>query len=360
MAWNWLMSLFGRGRESAERDSLEPADWETDTTPEDAEADAPEDEDVPEDEDDETATESPDEDDPIDDPLEKKPELTIDSEETPPEEDDEFAALEPAPLDEPDDDGFDLSWASSFTQSNDDPEEQADGGVDEEVVDDLRYRTESLEESIEDTEMRLDAIQDSQEQVVSQVDELNDRVRRLLGLYDQVTDDINPFTGEGEADSGFEVFGGASADDGETVSFDDLKEDVEVEPVADLEEDDPAPEPEPEPEPDPQPIDTPADAPTLRTLPDTYATDVVVFEWLATLLESGGPRATLEALSYYVELGWIDEDVRAHLETVLSGPGLADVDADPSGSLTAADHADSYAYVVQLREIGEIRRTVDP
>ncbi|WP_293033108.1 FlaD/FlaE family flagellar protein [Natronococcus sp.] len=351
---NWLLRLLGRGKPDADPDpeGLEPADWETDP---DAELE----------EFDESLAEEDGEDEPLedaDDEAETEAELED-------EADDEFAALEPAPLDDPDDDsaGIDLSWASSFSSSSDETEADGDeDGPDEEAVDELYYRTEGLEESLEDTEMRLDAIQDSQEQVVSQVDELNDRVRRLLGLYDQVTDDINPFTGEGEADNGFEVFGGDRSDgdrpddeDGETVSFDDLKGEVEIEPVDEIEDDEPEPEPESTAEP-PGLERRGADEPALRELPDTYATDVVVFEWLADLLESGGPRATLEALSYYVEVGWIDEEVRVHLEGVLAGPGLETATPTGAAELTADDHADSYAYVMQLREIREIRRTVEP
>jgi archaeal flagellar protein FlaCE len=340
---NWLLRLLGHGKPDAdsEPEGLEPADWDETADPELEEFD-----------------ESPD------DELEDGELEDADGEAEVEDDHGEFAALEPAPLDDPEDDsaGIDLSWASSFSSSSD--EAEADGGEDgpdEEAVDDLRYRTESLEESLEDTEMRLDAIQDSQERVVSQVDELNDRVRRLLGLYDQVTDDINPFTGEGEADNGFEVFGGDRPDDrdddGETVSFDDLKGDVEIEPVDEIEDDS---EPEPEPTPEPQLERRGSDEPALRELPDTYATDVVVFEWLADLLESGGPRATLEALSYYVEVGWIDEEVRVHLESGLAGPGLETATPAGAAELTADDHADSYAYVMQLREIREIRRTVEP
>ncbi|WP_394738988.1 FlaD/FlaE family flagellar protein [Natronococcus roseus] len=341
---NWLLRVLGRGKSDADSEpaGLEPADWDEELDSELEEFDESladgdgEDGDL-EDADDEAALEDAE------------------------DEDGEFAALEPAPLDDPDDDsgGVDLSWASSFSRSSD--EAEADGGEDgpdEEAVDELYYRTEGLEESLEDTEMRLDAIQDSQEQVVSQVDELNDRVRRLLGLYDQVTDDINPFTGEGEADNGFEVFGGDRPDgadaDGETVSFDDLKDEVEIEPVDEIEDE------EPEPTAEPQLERRSPDEPALRELPDTYATDVVVFEWLADLLEAGGPRATLEALSYYVEVGWIDEEVRVHLEGVLAGPGLEAAAPAGTAELTADDHADSYAYVMQLREIREIRRTVEP
>ncbi|MFU8867497.1 FlaD/FlaE family flagellar protein [Natronococcus sp.] len=348
---NWLLRLFGRGKSDADPEpaGLEPADWDEDSDPELEEFD-------------ESLADEDGEDGDLEDADEAETETQLE------DEDDEFAALEPAPLDDPDDDsdGVDLSWASSFSNSSDEADAAADGGEDgpdEEAIDELYYRTEGLEESLEDTEMRLDAIQDSQEQVVSQVDELNDRVRRLLGLYDQVTDDINPFTGEGEADNGFEVFGDDRPDgdraeaDGETVSFDDLKGEVEIEPVDEIEDDDLEPEPTAEP---PQLERRGADEPALRELPDTYATDVVVFEWLADLLESGGPRATLEALSYYVEVGWIDEEVRVHLEGVLAGPGLETAAPAGAAELTADDHADSYAYVMQLREIREIRRTVEP
>ena len=41
---------------------------------------------------------------------------------------------------------------------------------------------------------------------------------------------------------------------------------------------------------------------TLSALADTYATDILVFEWLTDLVASAGPAATLRAIAYYEEI----------------------------------------------------------
>ncbi|MFC4542661.1 FlaD/FlaE family flagellar protein [Halosolutus amylolyticus] len=276
---------------------------------------------------------------------------------------------------------------------------------------DLQYRIDELEEELEDKQSELGALRDSQEQVSSQVEEMNDTVRQLLGVYDQLTDDVNPFTGEGEAEGGFGVFGedrtepaetgfglesdGPDTGRDETVSFDDLKgviedaaeaqaarqdggepiafedeadDDTRVEVQATESVDDPGPEADVDAE---EPVDDGAGESdgasddgdvTLTTLADTYATDIIVFEWLTDLVRTAGPAATLRAISYYAEIGWIDEEVRAQLEAVLSGPDL-DIHVDPGqvpDELTAEDHADSYTYIMKLNEIHETRQEVDP
>ena len=286
---------------------------------------------------------------------------------------------------------------------------------DEDDIDDLFYRIEELEAELQDKENELGSVQDSQQHVAEQVEEMNDRVQRLLGVYDQVTDDVNPFTGEGEAQNGFGVFGEDETDgdnassapgiesriaadstaDDETVSFDDLKNVIEDaaaqsskgERIAFDETDETndtrvevqATESVDEPESavdagadagagtdssddgDADDADDPDDV-TLSTLADTYATDIIVFEWLTQLVRTGGSAATLRAISYYAEIGWIGEDVKTHLETVLSGPDL-DMHVDPGSApeeLTAEDHADSYTYIMKLQEIHETKAEVEP
>ena len=289
--------------------------------------------------------------------------------------------------------------------------------ADEDEIDDLYYRIEELEEELEDKESELGSVQDSQQHVAEQVEEMNDRVQRLLGVYDQVTDDVNPFTGEGEARNGFGVFGedetgrdestsesgisaavdSASDTSDETVSFDDLKnviedaaakqsadggqriafdEDaddaddtrVEVQATDSVDEpDESAASASGDASADEESDDTDADTGdsddvTLTTLADTYATDIIVFEWLTQLVRTGGSAATLRAISYYAEIGWIDEEVQTHLEGVLSGPDL-DIHVDPGSTpeeLTAEDHADSYTYIMKLQEIHETKAEVEP
>ncbi|OLZ39731.1 flagella accessory C family protein [Natrinema saccharevitans] len=277
------------------------------------------------------------------------------------------------------------------------------GSSDEEDLDDLHYRIEELEDQLADKESELGSVRDSQQQVADQVEEMNDTVRQLLGVYDMLTDDVNPFTGDGEERNGFGVFGeDESVTDGgtetrqtavddrsrrgeESVSFDDLKgviedaaqrrdgdgerlafeteidgdDDTRVEVQATDSVDDSA---------DADPIEDETDGAdgdsdvTLEALADTYATDIIVLEWLTELVRTAGPAATLRAISYYAEIGWIGEDVKAHLEATLSGPDL-DIHVDPGATpdeLTAEDHADSYTYIMKLQKIHETKQEVEP
>ncbi|WP_440763272.1 FlaD/FlaE family flagellar protein [Natronorubrum sp. DTA7] len=317
------------------------------------------------------------------------------------------------------------SESTEPTAEDDEPEASESGGGlfnrgssdEDEEVDDLIYRIQELEEELESKESTLGTVQDSQQQVAEQVEEVNDTVRQLLGVYDMVTDDVNPFTGAGEEKNGFGVFGedddGANESGGfglasatesspdsgtgdETVSFDDLKgalenaaqaqadggetitfdeseqfehEDdrdtrVEVQATESVDEpDDESDQNRPDAG-DESRTDTDDDSDdvTLATLADTFATDIIVFEWLTQLVRTAGSAATLRAISYYAEIGWIDEEVKAHLEGVLSGPDL-DIHVDPETTpeeLTAEDHADSYTYIMKLQEIHETRREVEP
>ena len=270
---------------------------------------------------------------------------------------------------------------------------------DEEVVDDLYHRIESLEEELQRNDARMGSIRDAQEQVVDEVSDVNDTVRELVGIYDMLTRDVNPFVGDGEEESGFGLFteGGpeeegfgieaeASTSGGETVSFDDLKAVVEetvepsvgepqkipfadeIEAETSVEADDEGgsvPQPEREGETgetdDAEVESDEGDDVTLDRLAPTYASDVIVFEWLTEMVRTAGPSATLRAISYYHEIGWIEADVRSHLEAVLSGPDLdiyVDPD-DPPEELTADDHADSYEFIMKLTEIHEAKGEVE-
>jgi len=96
----------------------------------------------------------------------------------------------------------------------------------------------------------------------------------------------------------------------------------------------------------------------LADLADTYATEIIVFEWVTSLVSTAGPAATLRAIAYYEEIGWIGPDVKTYLEDVLSGPDL-DVNVDPTrdpSELTAEDHAESYEYIMKL---DAVQRTID-
>ncbi|MFC3960175.1 FlaD/FlaE family flagellar protein [Halovivax cerinus] len=298
------------------------------------------------------------------------------------------------------------------TASIDRDRPDADELDDDEVVDDLYHRIETLEEELERNGNRLGSIRDAQESVSDDIEEVNDTVRRLLGVYDRLTEQVNPFTGAGEEAEGFGVFG-ENHEEGEgfgldrqtttagdaSVSFEDLREAVDAAngggeprripfedeldddsdeeadgfddpPTSDDDTSDSAVEVQATEAVDEETPDSSGDGAdgesdadvTLSSLADTYAADILVFEWLTEMVRTGGPSATLRAISYYHEIGWIDDEVRAHLEAVLSGPDL-DIHVDPERTpeeLTAEDHADSYEYIMKLQEVHEVSAEVNP
>lgn len=88
------------------------------------------------------------------------------------------------------------------------------------------------------------------------------------------------------------------------------------------------------------------DKPYLSTLPQTYAAEYVVFEWLEFLLMHSGFQGASDALDYYASIEWLTEDVQADLEEYLRGidestAGDSDLDVD--------DHLLSLLYVAKLR-----------
>jgi flagellar protein FlaE len=94
--------------------------------------------------------------------------------------------------------------------------------------------------------------------------------------------------------------------------------------------------------------------PYLERLPDRYAAEVVVFEWLDFLINKAGFENTGNALAYYEEVDWITQSVREDLREYMRGfsevesfdpdkPGPADLDVD--------DHVLSLVYVARLASV---------
>lgn len=319
--------------------------------------------------------------------------------------------------DDPDEDGDDEE--QSPEPSYDVPLEDLDQ---EEQIENLEHRIDSMREDLERSTSQIESIQSSQREVADHVEEVNGTVRQLLGIYDQLTASANPFVEGGsqtqfDADADGFGLGGepdldgttgemppaeaveatvdddeeladnevvveateTTATDGDAVSFDDLKagdeagragrgqddaDDAElaVEALSDeaARTSDAAGETPSGTSPAGSRSDAARSQPdaALPTLADTYATDILVFEWLTDLVTSAGPAATLRAIAYYEEIGWISEEVKAHLENTLSGPDL-DMTVDPSRSpdeLNAEDHAESYEYIMKL---DAIQKTMD-
>jgi len=89
-----------------------------------------------------------------------------------------------------------------------------------------------------------------------------------------------------------------------------------------------------------------ATKPYLRALPDHYAGEHLVFEWLEFLLLHAGYQGAMDALDYYESVGWITDSVESSLTEYLRGldDGAA---ADPS-NLDIDDHLLSLVYVAKL------------
>jgi len=88
-----------------------------------------------------------------------------------------------------------------------------------------------------------------------------------------------------------------------------------------------------------------AEKPYLDGLPDHYAGEHLVFEWLEFLLLHAGYQGAAEALDYYESVGWITADVESDLNDYLLG---IDERASEGESLAIDDHLLSLVYVAKL------------
>jgi len=84
--------------------------------------------------------------------------------------------------------------------------------------------------------------------------------------------------------------------------------------------------------------------PYLDSLPQSYAAEMVVFEWLEFLVDEAGFRRTLDVLRYYRSIEWITEGVEALLRDYLSSFD----DTGPGDDLDRSDHLRSLVFVARL------------
>lgn len=89
-----------------------------------------------------------------------------------------------------------------------------------------------------------------------------------------------------------------------------------------------------------------AGKPYLAALPEHYAAEHLVFEWLEFLLLHAGFKGATEALAYYESVGWVAEDVQDDLEDYLLG--IDDQAATEDNDLEIDDHMLSLVYVAKL------------
>jgi len=283
----------------------------------------------------------------------------------------------------------------------------------------LGVRIDEMEDDLDSTAASVRAVRSSQEEMADSMAEMNDTVRQLLGVYDQLMAEQNPFVDRDTetAENGDENGSGTAAPTPageEVVSFDDLQaadklpggngheesdatdEDESAEPEAPHEtdgtdegaergdgaeqEDEPA---APHADGTTEPagdgvhelaanegvstdrfasVDGATDAtgnghgsPVVEELPDGLASEVLVMEWLAHLMERAGPAGALRAVEHYESVGWIGASVRDRLVSLIGGPSL-DVFVDPTrpGEPTAVEHEITHEYLTVLNELDEV------
>ncbi len=196
---------------------------------------------------------------------------------------------------------------------------------------------------------------------------------------EEPVDDEDDFAADAEDDPTDDDLADDLADDD---LFDDVVEDDGLDDAADEPADvgaeldpEPATEPEPEPasdEPETSPDSEPAAAdgtesetaaasttdeasatdggkPYLAALPDGFAGDLIVVEWLEYLLQEAGHREAARAIDYYETIDWIDADVADELQEVLRG--FDDVGGG-EGGLTIDHHTRSLQYISELDDDG--------
>jgi flagellar protein FlaE len=84
--------------------------------------------------------------------------------------------------------------------------------------------------------------------------------------------------------------------------------------------------------------------PYLRSMPEGYAADLLVMEWLEYLIAESDVREASEAIAYYERIDWIDEAVADDLRSYLAGFETA----GSGGTLTIDHHTQSLRYISQL------------
>jgi len=87
--------------------------------------------------------------------------------------------------------------------------------------------------------------------------------------------------------------------------------------------------------------------PYLSRVPEAFAAEYTVFEWLDFLTRKAGFRDALRALEYYRSIGWIGEAAEDRLREYLVGMDVERPRGE-DGRLSVDDHLLSLVYVGRL------------
>lgn len=86
--------------------------------------------------------------------------------------------------------------------------------------------------------------------------------------------------------------------------------------------------------------------PYLTSLPESYAAELVIFEWLEFLLGNFGYQGANESLQYYASVGWLTDDVGTQLNEYLLG--IEDPQSNHVKEGDIDDHKLSLVYIARL------------
>ena len=84
--------------------------------------------------------------------------------------------------------------------------------------------------------------------------------------------------------------------------------------------------------------------PYLSSLPQSYAAELVIFEWLEFLVDRTGFRRTLDVLRYYRSIDWLTDETERKLREYLQSFD----DGNSADGLDRDDHLQSLVYVARL------------
>jgi archaellum component FlaD/FlaE len=288
------------------------------------------------------------------------------------------------------------------------PDRPSDGvrGPEGPAATELSNRIDELEDDIESTTTSLGEIQNTQRETMESVEEVNETVRRLAGIYDQVAASQNPFVDGGADQPAADapvVDESARADEhhdatdtsgdgpeaaNDSVSFDDI-DDSDTGPTSDdsvsFGDSDPTSETADDAasgghangsvsfddlDPASETADDAAsgghangesggaeastDECVLESVPEGYAAELLVMEWLSRLIQRSGPAGAFRAVEQYHDVGMISSAARDRAIDLLGGPSL-DVFVDPSESNepSVEEHRVSSAYLRALERLAE-------
>ncbi|KTG09074.1 hypothetical protein AUR64_14840 [Haloprofundus marisrubri] len=242
-------------------------------------------------------------------------------------------------------------------------DDDAETGGQGDAIEDLRHELDQVAADLETTQSKLRAVQSERDEMVARLDGLEDDTAQLLGVYDRLTAQVNPFgenwqqSAEGRTDDSEGRYGVVSASNGSSNATPvETNEHADTHAYEEDDEDDYASEAvdETPSEPVVEVTESLPETPSasdvyLRGLAPSFATEVLLMEWMTMLIDNAGPGGAMKAVDYYERVNWIDESVKNHLEDLLGGVQTAPLSAEGAvADLTSEEHNQSFAYIMKL------------